>query len=105
VFYPVRLACPAVKSIAAGLRFFYAKSGIELPLPAIRFVATAKPNGQMGLESIKQEIKKEIDKLNHALRVLSGVGRRQGRRKMSAAGRARIAAAQRKRWRKIRRNA
>jgi hypothetical protein len=56
------------------------------------------------LESIKQEIKKEIEKLNHALQVLNGVGRKQrstGRRGMSAAGRARIAAAQRKRWRKL----
>jgi hypothetical protein len=58
----------------------------------------------MSLESIKQEIRKEIDKLNHALKVLGGVGRKQkstGRRRMSEAGRARIAAAQRARWRKI----
>jgi len=63
----------------------------------------------MSLESIKKEIKAEIEKLNHVLRLLGGgkptkVAKQANapRRKMSAAGRRRIAAAQRARWAKIR---
>jgi hypothetical protein len=59
----------------------------------------------MGLENVIEEVRKEIEKLNHVLRVLTGVKpaeRAKGpRRKISAAGRRRIAAAQRARWRKI----
>jgi hypothetical protein len=67
----------------------------------------------MSLESITQEIREEVAKLNHVLRLLEGgTNQRAGKqarttgvrkkRKMSAAGRARIAAAQRARWAKIR---
>jgi hypothetical protein len=59
----------------------------------------------MSLESIATEVKGEIEKLNQALRVLEGIGGKRAKvpkRKMSAAGRRRVAAAQRKRWAKIR---
>jgi hypothetical protein len=60
----------------------------------------------MSLDSIRQEIRKEISKLNQVLHLLvSGAKkttRAKARRKMSAAGRKRIAAAQRARWAKIR---
>jgi hypothetical protein len=63
----------------------------------------------MNLEPITQAIKDEIEKLTHVLRVLEGSGSKQTkaakeprRRTLSAAGRKRIAAAQRARWAKIR---
>ena len=64
----------------------------------------------MSLESITQEIREEIAKLSQALHLLEGGGnhtakaaRGPGRkRRLSAAGRKRIAAAQRARWAKIR---
>jgi hypothetical protein len=60
----------------------------------------------MSLESITQQVKAEIAKLNQVLRLLEGTGaakqRKAPRRKISAAGRKRIAAAQRARWAKIR---
>jgi hypothetical protein len=59
----------------------------------------------MNLEPIKQEIRKQIAKLNHALQVLEGAKTKKAtapRRKISAAGRKRIAAAQRARWAKVR---
>jgi hypothetical protein len=60
----------------------------------------------MGLESITQAIRKEISKLNQVLRLLEGgakkTRRAKARGKISAAGRKRIAAAQRARWAKIR---
>jgi len=61
----------------------------------------------MSLEAIVREIESEIEKLNHVLRLLgrkakAGKGGTKPRRKMSAAGRRRIAAAQRARWKKIR---
>jgi hypothetical protein len=63
----------------------------------------------MSLESIVQEIKAEIEKLNQVLRLLGGGKQRKAtkqattpRRKISAAGRKRIAAAQRARWAKVR---
>jgi hypothetical protein len=59
----------------------------------------------MSIDSIKQEMRIEISKLNQALRALEGVGSKQtktGTRKLSAAGRKRIAAAQRARWAKVR---
>jgi hypothetical protein len=68
----------------------------------------------LDLESIKQQVKEEIEKLARVLHLLEGGTNRQTRkrakttggtkkkRKLSAAGRARIAAAQRARWAKIR---
>ena len=62
----------------------------------------------MGLESITQQIRQEISKLNQVLHLLEGRAKpkvaKQGKaqRKISAAGRKRIAAAQKKRWAKIR---
>ena len=61
----------------------------------------------MSLESIAQQVRNEIEKLSQVLRLLEGgnaksVKRRGGRHKLSAAGRKRIADAQRARWAKIR---
>jgi hypothetical protein len=61
----------------------------------------------MSLESITQQVKAEISKLTQVLRLLEGtstktVKAKAPRRKISAAGRSRIAAAQRARWAKIR---
>ena len=62
----------------------------------------------MALDDVIQQIKNEIDKLSQVLSLLTGIGKRAGgkrttvRRKISAAGRKRIAAAQRARWAKIR---
>jgi hypothetical protein len=63
----------------------------------------------MSLESITQQVKAEISKLTQVLHLLGGTGTKtsktkaqpKARRKMSAAGRKRIAAAQRARWAKI----
>ena len=64
------------------------------------------------IKNIIQEVKEEIAKLSQVLRLLEGsstTGKRAARkspgrltRKISAAGRKRIAAAQRARWAKIR---
>jgi len=59
----------------------------------------------MNYKDAIKEIDGQIKRLEEARRVLvglSGGGRRKGTRTMSAAGRRRIAAAQRKRWAKIR---
>jgi hypothetical protein len=64
----------------------------------------------MSLESITQEIREEISRLNQVLLLLEGGVKRKvkqaktsgSKRKISAAGRRRIAAAQRARWAKIR---
>jgi hypothetical protein len=60
----------------------------------------------MGLESITQQIRQEISKLNQVLHLLEGrakkTTRAKARGKISAAGRKRIVAAQKKRWAKIR---
>lgn len=58
----------------------------------------------MSVESIRQQIREEISKLNQVLRLLEGRAKKttRARRKISAAGRKRIAAAQKKRWAKIR---
>ena len=65
----------------------------------------------MSIESIKQQVKEEIEKLSQVLRLLEGgSSQRAGKqatgvrkkRKLSAAGRAKIAAAQKARWAKIR---
>ena len=58
----------------------------------------------MSLESAKQLVKEEIEKLNKALKALeklSGKKMKQAR-KMSAAARKRISLAQKKRWAKVR---
>jgi hypothetical protein len=56
------------------------------------------------LESAKQLVKEEIEKLNKALKALEKLGGKKLKqaRKISAAGRKRIAAAQKKRWAKVR---
>ena len=65
----------------------------------------------MSLESITQAIREEISRLNQVLLLLEGGVKRKAtkqaktpgpKRKISAAGRRRIAAAQRARWAKIR---
>ena len=65
----------------------------------------------MSIESITQQVKEEISKLTQVLHLLGGTGVKQAkskaqpkapRRKMSTAGRKKIAAAQRARWAKIR---
>ena len=61
------------------------------------------------LGAVLEQLKAERAKLDHAIDALSGVvGKsskgRGGRRKLSAAARARIAAAQRKRWAKVKAN-
>ena len=64
----------------------------------------------MSLESITQGIREQISRLNQVLHLLEGGGNHTAkaakapgtRRKLSAAGRRRIAAAQRARWAKIR---
>ena len=64
----------------------------------------------MSLESITQEIREQIPRLNQVLLLLEGGGKRKAKqakapgpkRKISAAGRRRIAAAQRARWARIR---
>ena len=67
----------------------------------------------MNLAGVVQQLQKErdqaartVEQLDAALAALTGVsGKRTGiRRKISAAGRARIAAAQRARWAKVRKN-
>lgn len=55
----------------------------------------------MALDDVIQEIQKEIDELSHVLRLLKGIGGKAPKRvrgEISAAGRKRIAAAQRRRW-------
>jgi hypothetical protein len=58
----------------------------------------------MNLKAVTKGIRKEIAKLSHALKVLEGIGEKQVKRarKISAAGRKRIAKAQKARWAKIR---
>jgi hypothetical protein len=52
------------------------------------------------LEQERTRLASQLDSLNNALSALNGTGKQTGRR-MSAAGRARIAAAQRARWAKV----
>lgn len=57
------------------------------------------------LGKLVAQLKQERDKLNRAIEALSGgtgTSRGGGRRKLSAAARERIAAAQRARWAKVR---
>ena len=59
----------------------------------------------MNLASIVAELKSERDRLDKAIQALSGLGgtsrNSTGKRTLSAAARARIAQAQRERWRKF----
>ena len=50
------------------------------------------------LEQERNRLGSQLERLNHALSVLIGTSNRRARRTISAAGRARIAAAQRARW-------
>jgi hypothetical protein len=54
------------------------------------------------LEQERNRVGAQLERLNHALSVLIGTSNRRARRTLSAAGRARIAAAQRARWAKVR---
>ena len=57
----------------------------------------------MKIASIVAELKSERDRLDRAIQALSGVSNRKksGKRTLSPAARARIAKAQRERWRKF----
>jgi hypothetical protein len=66
----------------------------------------------LSVASIVAELKAERDHIDAAIKALSGVGggkvssgRSTARKPMSAAGRAKIAAAQRARWAKVRKEA
>jgi hypothetical protein len=52
------------------------------------------------LEQERSRLGAQLERLTHALSVLSGTSNHRARRTISAAGRARIAAAQRARWAK-----
>jgi hypothetical protein len=52
------------------------------------------------LEQERNRLGAQLERLNHALSVLIGTSNHRARRTISAAGRARIAAAQRARWAK-----
>jgi len=57
------------------------------------------------LSQLKQErtrLAAQLESLNNAITALNGTGNKRPGRKMSAAGRARVAAAQRARWAKLR---
>jgi len=54
------------------------------------------------LEEERNRLGAHLESLSHALSVLSGTSNHRTRRTISAAGRARIAAAQRARWAKVR---
>ncbi len=58
----------------------------------------------MSLDSITQQIREEISKLNQVLHLLEGRAKvkQAPRRKMSAAARRKISAAQKARWKKVR---
>jgi hypothetical protein len=54
------------------------------------------------LEQERNHLGAQLERLNHALSVLIGTSNHRTGRRLSAAGRARIAAAQRARWAKVR---
>ena len=56
----------------------------------------------MDIESIAKQIRQEIERLSRVLHLLGGTTGSRKKRKLSAAGRKRIAAAQRARWAKVR---
>jgi hypothetical protein len=60
-----------------------------------RFEAFLKEQRNDWSGAVLRQLRKERDKLNRAIEALSG---RRGKRKLSVAGRKRIAAAQRARW-------
>jgi hypothetical protein len=72
--------------------------------------ASGEQENTLSIESITQQVKAEISKLTQVLHMLGGTGAKSAKskaqpkagRKMSAAGRKKIAAAQRARWAKIR---
>jgi len=53
------------------------------------------------LEQERSRLASQLESLNNALSALNGTGRKRTGRTISAAGRARIAAAQRARWAKV----
>jgi hypothetical protein len=53
------------------------------------------------LEQERSRLASQLENLNHALAALNGTGNTRSGRTISAAGRARIAAAQRARWAKV----
>jgi len=53
------------------------------------------------LEQERNRLGAQLERLNHALSVLIGTSNHRTRRTLSAAGRARIAAAQRARWARV----
>jgi hypothetical protein len=53
------------------------------------------------LEQERIQLVSQLERLNNALTALNGTGKKQTGRTISAAGRARIAAAQRARWAKV----
>jgi len=56
----------------------------------------------LDIESIAKQIRQEIERLGKVLHLLGGTTGSRKKRKLSAAGRKRIAAAQRARWAKVR---
>jgi hypothetical protein len=71
---------------------------------AILHPSHLRTEGSMSLEAITKEIRAEIAKLSQVLHLLEGGAKSKisGHGVMSAAGRKRIAAAQRARWAKVR---
>lgn len=57
----------------------------------------------MALTNVIKEVRKEIERLTEVLRLLTGTRKSAPHRKMTALGRKRISAAQKKRWAKIKR--
>jgi hypothetical protein len=62
----------------------------------------------MEIDKLLKSLREEHRRLSEAIAVLENLGGKRGRRagvrRMSAAGRAKIAAAQRKRWRLVKQN-
>ena len=91
-------------------------TGLSIGIRVVFFPFAIQRNegeGIMSLESITQQVREEVEKLSRVLHLLEGGTNQQARkqvttngrkkkRKLSAAGRASIAAAQRARWAKIR---
>ncbi len=70
--------------------------------PLVQFPAMA--NLTLVLKQLEQErnrLTSQLESLNNALSALNGTGNKRTGRTMSAAGRARVAAAQRARWAKV----
>src|SRR5215469_3770809 len=79
------------------------------PFYALRTASLVQSFAMTNFTSVLQQLQQErlrltsrLEQLNTAISALNGSGRRRGRRgTMSVAGRARIAAAQRARWAKV----